>query len=321
MKPNQSWPKHAPSPTTRTTVAPGWASPSGTRGRSEKSRDKSAWLGSSCLIVILVCAAVGCTTTRSISNSGYQEGDRSGVAAARELSEFDVLGLEPERAISEEEIVQTSARARRVALKENSSILLVQSGAVYPDGPMVTELSKHFSVVPFSGVAAETRQDPPPVQWKDASREAVVGTRAGSKVVLVPLARTESGVTKVEGRGNQSYSRLLRLAAARAGADAVVCYWGILESANERLPTKTISWVPVVSWVVPDEREHMRIRVKMAVVDVRTGSWTLFSPEPIERKAWSTSSRRGVVDQKQVESLKGQAYAASAKELVQRYAN
>jgi hypothetical protein len=31
-----------------------------------------------------------------------------------------------------------------------STILLIQSGAIYPDGPMVAELGKHFSSVPFS---------------------------------------------------------------------------------------------------------------------------------------------------------------------------
>ena len=109
-----------------------------------------------------------------------------------------------------------------------------------------------------------------------------------------------------------SYSRFLRLAAARIerGGNYVIGDAG--RSEDERLVTKTISWLPGASWVVPDEREHLRIRIKMAVVDVRTGSWTMLSPEPFETKAWSTSSRREVVDQKAVESMKVVVMTAEA---------
>lgn len=234
----------------------------------------------------ICCAAVvmglvsGCTTTRSISDGAYApspvqaRNHWSPTPPTRELSEFDVLGIEPNQSISEEEIVRASARAQRVTLTRASSILLVQSGAQYPDGSMISDLEKDFGVVPFTGVAAQS---------------------------------------------GQPYSKLLRLAAAKAGADHVVCYWGILESAAEKAPTKTISWVPVVSWVLPDEKQHMRIRVKMAVIDVLTGSWTAFSPEPIESQAWSTSPRREVVDRKQVEKLKTAAYEASVRQLVKQY--
>ena len=54
----------------------------------------------------------------------------------------------------------------------------------------------------------------------------------------------------------------------------------------------------------------------MAVVDVRSGSWTVLSPDPIEARAFSASSRREVVDQKQVESLKTKAYQAAVARLV-----
>jgi len=59
-----------------------------------------------------------------------------------------------------------------------------------------------------------------------------------------------------------------------------------------------VSWIPFAGWVVPDELQHMRIRLKLAVIDVRSGRWTLLTPEPSEDKAWSTSFTRGS-DQKQ----------------------
>jgi len=234
------------------------------------------------LLTTTLALFTGCTSTRSISNSNYQRPQYfDGVSEYRELNEFDVLGIDPNKSVSENEIFQAAAGAKHIALRNGSSILLVQSGATYPDGPMVSELAKHFTVVPFSGIAVEPKKE---------------------ERVAIPLA-TERYKTVSAEPERSAYSKLIRLAAARAGADTVVCYWGILESANERMPTKTISWVPVVNWIVPDEREHMRIRVKMAVVDVRTGSWTVFSPEPFEDKDWETSPRREVVDQKQVESF------------------
>jgi len=203
-----------------------------------------------------------------------------------ELSEFDVLGITRGTITSDTEIERTLASAKRVRLRPGSSILLVQSGAMFPDGPMVTELSEHFRVVPFSGV--------PPISRATKGRQS-------------------------ESVDAETFSKSLRLAAARGGNEMILCYWGILESENAKLATKTISWVPGVNWIVPDEREHMRIRLKMALVDVRTGDWAMLSPEPIDASRMSVSPRRNVSDQKLVESLKRQAYAAGTKELLRQY--
>jgi hypothetical protein len=252
-----------------------------------------------CLLVIVSLSLAGCArSVRPISNSGYEaqpSGFRSGApwsnpnpafAYRGELSEFDVLGISRGAVVSDTEIERTLAGARRIRLRPGNSILLIQSGALFPDGPMVNELSKHFRVVPFSGVPPAGR-----------------GFRN---------AQFESGDA-------ESFSRSLRLAAARGGNDLILCYWGVLESANAKLATKTISWVPVVNWIVPDEKEHMRLRLKLALVDVRTGDWAMLSPEPMDDSRISRSPRRNVADQKLVESLKQRAYTAGAKELLREY--
>jgi hypothetical protein len=253
-----------------------------------------------CVLSVLLLAA-GCgTSSRSISDSGAvrpRQASREYAYAGNpnpELREFDVLGFEQRQAVSEEEIARAAAGAHHVALKKGGSILLIQSGAVYPDGAMVNELSRDFNVVPFSGVASTARLEDP------------------AAANMIGVFRT---------RENPNYSRLLRLAAAKAGADTVVCYWGILESADEHLATKTVSWLPFVNWVVPDERLHMRIRVKVAVVDVATGNWTILTPKPFEDRTFTVSPRREVNDRKQIETLKTKAYAAGAKEIVQLAAN
>ena len=252
--------------------------------------------------LLLTCLLLaGCAKmSRSISHSDYRKdhpycgyppaapGSDPAFNYRGELSEFDVLGLTREDITSEAEIRRALDNSNRVKIRPDSSILLIQSGAMFPDGPIVTELSKHFRVVPFSGV--------PPLR---------PGWRA----------------PQIESLDAESYSKSLRLAAARGGNDIIVCYWGILESESENLPTKTVSWVPVLNWIVPDETQHMRIRLKVAIIDVRTGNWALFSPQPFDDDRISTSPRRGAVDQRQVERLKREAYEASAQSLVTMYSD
>ena len=74
-----------------------------------------------------------------------------------------------------------------------------------------------------------------------------------------------------------------------------------------------------VGWFVPDERQHASIRLKLALIDVRSGNWSVLSPAAFDSKAMSVGPRRAVADQKLVERLKQQAYAASVQELVRVY--
>jgi hypothetical protein len=116
-----------------------------------------------------------------------------------------------------------------------------------------------------------------------------------------------------------SYSQLFRMAAAKGGYDTVIVYWGMLESATEGLGGKAISWVPVIGGIVPDENQHMRIRLTMAIIDVRTGQWDTYSPEPILDEAMSNQHGRAASDQRQVMLLKAQAYKAAADAIALRY--
>jgi hypothetical protein len=252
-----------------------------------------------CSLLISLTIITGCTTTkRSLSNSSYREPNTARFAPRQndsdpgfeyrgELSEFDVLGITRTETASDADIEKALAAAKRIRLKSGDSILLVQSGAIFPDAPMVTELSKHFRVVPFTGVPS-------------VSRRGAAGQ----------FERFDAG----------DFSKSLRLAAARGGCETILCYWGILESANAKLVTKTVSWVPIADWFILDETQHMRIRLKLALVDVRTGDWAVLSPNAIEDSKTSVSPRRDVADQKLVERLKQKAYESGAKELLSRYA-
>jgi len=233
------------------------------------------------VIVVFLLALAGCGL-RSISDSGYgSDSGRRGPGADNpfykgELNEFDVLGIDRSAKISETDIQKSFEAKKEMSIKKGSSIMLIQSGAIFPDGPMVKSLEKYYNVAEFTGVPEK-------------------------------------------GEGS-NYSLVLRLAAAKGGYEKIVVYWGILETGQENLVTKTVSWVPIVGWGIPDEKQRMRIRLKVAVIDVKTGQWEMFSPEPIESGAYSAILSRKAADQDQVTFLKEKAYPLVAEDIVKRYA-
>lgn len=129
-----------------------------------------------------------------------------------------------------------------------------------------------------------------------------------------------TGVPTESGSTGSSYSKILRLAAAKGGADKLIVYWGLLETGREDLSTKAISWIPFVGGAISDEKQRMRIRMKVAVVDVKSGQWEMFSPEPFDDSSSSSEHTRASSDQLQVATLKSKAYKATADDLVKRYA-
>jgi hypothetical protein len=225
--------------------------------------------------------------TRSISNSGY--GGHGNAFYGGELSEYDVLGIDRSGGFSEADIQKAAIQHQPIVMRRGASVLLIQSGALMADPDMVSAMEKYFTVSSFSGVPIKD----------DAAND-----------------RTNYDHT---GRPPISYSQLFRMAAAKGGYDTVVVYWGMLESATEGHATKAISWVPIIGGIVPDETQQMRIRLMMAVIDVRTGQWETYSPEPIDNEALSNQHGRAASDQRQVMALKGRAYKVAADAIALRY--
>jgi hypothetical protein len=243
-------------------------------------------------LVFLLC---GCAT-RSISNSGYATdgyGNRGNPLYQGEINEFDVLGIDVSQPATDEEIARQLADHHKIGLRKGGAMMAIQSGAPMPDNEMVAALDRYFSVVPFTGVPLVRHE---PSSYANAS---------------VSPKLTDERIT--------NYARALRLAAAKSGAEVIFCYWGVLDSAIEREPTKVVSWVPLVGSVIPDETQLMRIRLKVAVIDVRTGHWSMFAPEAYVDSALSASLIRAKADQKQVALLKEKAYKAAVEAFVARY--
>ena len=232
------------------------------------------------LAVVLILS--GCAT-RSISNSGYNQGGYYGRGGDNplykgELSEFDVLGIDAGEGISEQDItIATSSKKERITLKKGDSLMIIQSGAMIPDEDMTTSMEKYFSVTVFTGVP------------------------------------------ETDKKSNTSYAKALRYAAAKAGIEKIFVYWGVLESGTKNLTTKTVSWVPIVGWAVPDQAQELRIRLKVALIDVKTGQWEMFAPKPFEDTASSAALTRQRSDQDQVALLKTKAYQAAVESTMARY--
>ena len=242
------------------------------------------------ILMAMTAVLSGCQG-RSISNSGYPA-DASHVAANSnlgyrgEIDDFDLLVPAESEAINDQDIDRVLASHHDVRAEIGKPLLVVQSGAIAPDGEMITELQRHFPVIPFNGQ--------PPLQ-ESASTANTMAARSSQPSI--------------------SYARRLRLAAAEGGADHILVYWGILETARRDEAASLVSWVPVIGQVIPDQSQEMRIRLKAALIETASGQWRMMTPPPVADDSLSSSITRRQSDQDQVALLKRQGYLALADQL------
>jgi len=220
----------------------------------------------------------GCETNRNYrtadlsSEHAYKKGKTS-----PQLKENEVLGLKAEGA-TEQDIQRILDETRAFNLKEYSTVLLVQSGASHPDREMIEQLSRPFTVIPYTGVPSELCSE-----------------------------------------GDSDTAKTLRLAAAHAKAETVVVYWGSVEMKRDDLPTGIVSWVPVVDFVVPDEYQKVRMHLKVALIDVRSGQWATFRTEPIEDQTLTTRYAREKAPDWPLKGIKDRVYRSTVQKLLSGY--
>jgi hypothetical protein len=233
-----------------------------------------------CALAGAMILLAGCST-RSISNSGFKDNGRRGTQLGGytgELSELDVIGVTADATVTEADIQAAVRSPAGAQLSRTSRVLLIQSGADFPDAPMLEAMQSRFNVASFSGR---------------------------------PQSKTDAG---------PAFSKTLRLVAARGGFDKIVCYWGVLESERKDQLTSTISWIPIVGYVIPDERENMRIRLKAAIVDVATGRWTFVNPPSSASSKLTWVLSREEKDRELVHKLKAEGYQSLARALAEHHA-
>lgn len=231
------------------------------------------------LVIAGLCS--GCVE----SSSNYHRADFSSRTVLRghfhgeDLAETDVLGKTVNQP-TEEDIRNALDRTSKLDLKPGETILVVQSGELVPDARMVNELNKHFRAIPASGRKSD---------W------LVGDTKEGA-----------------------DYAKALRLKAAQSGAEKILCFWGNLEISRHDLSTKTVTWLPVIDVVVPDQKDKVRVHLKMAAIDVRTGAWSIFRTEPVETEVVSTGWERAHLEPTEVRDLKQKSYVVAVNSLMTR---
>ncbi len=225
----------------------------------------------------------GCANS---NNSDYRRADFGSKRALKghynsgdQLSEQDVLGIGAPKTPTEADIRKALDRATGVDLRPGATVLALQSGQGVPDPRLVNELNKHYRAVPFSGIRAD---------W-------------GKRTSDDP---------------EDHYSKALRFAAAQAGAQKILCFWGNLEVARHDLSTKTITWLPVIDVLVPDQKDNVRVHLKVAVVDVRTGAWSVFRTEPLQSEVVTTGWGREHLEPEEVKTLKEKSYTLAVNSLL-----
>jgi len=232
---------------------------------------------------LLIAVVSGCAGS---NNTGYRRADFGSKRALKghynsgeQLSEQDVLGIGAPKTPTELDIRNALDRAAGVDLKAGDTVLALQSGQGVPDPRLVNELNKHYRAVPFSGIRAD---------W-------------GKRTSEDP---------------EDHYSKALRFAAAQAGAQKILCFWGNLEVARHDLSTKTITWLPVIDVIVPDQKDSVRVHLKVAVLDVRTGSWSVFRTEPLQTDVVTTGWGREHLETPEVRDLKEKSYTLAINSLL-----
>jgi len=235
------------------------------------------------LLVGSVAFAIFLTACQT--NSGYKTADFSSEkmykknAHTAQLRENEVLGIKTDENLSDSDIKRVLDETAALKIKPGSSLLLVQSGVTAPDKEMVAELSHFFTVIPYTGIPSE-------------------------------ISSSDSDV---------ALSKALRLAAAQSKAENILVYWGNLEMKRDDLPTSIVSWVPVVDFMVPDEYQKLRMSLKVAVIDVRTGNWARFRTEPVEGDMVTTRYAREHNMHWPYESFKQRLYASASQKLRSGY--
>ncbi len=93
--------------------------------------------------------------------------------------------------------------------------------------------------------------------------------------------------------------------------DAIIAYWGILESSERTTGGAAATWVPIAGLFIPDSSQRMRIRMRIVLVDVHTGRWRTLLPQPIDDERASSILSRESSDQDQVQLLTEAAVPAA----------
>jgi hypothetical protein len=106
-------------------------------------------------------------------------------------------------------------------------------------------------------------------------------------------------------------SRALRLTAAKGGSDFLIVYWPLLEGGSSKPGAP--NWRPI-NGELPLDAEQVRMRMRMLVVDVKSGHWATANPETLEDKSARGGWFRKPTSAQRIAALKERAYKHALQE-------
>jgi hypothetical protein len=202
------------------------------------------------IITLLLIAAVALASCQNTSLS-----DPNGSGHSSDLSLYELTGQSSNIEVTEADISAARRRggsAGSLPVK-GARVLLVQSGAHQPDGELVAAFRPYCEPVMWDGRGPATPQD-------------------GEKPTGATL------------------SRRLRLAAAQQRCSHVIVVFGEIQSDSRSLPTRAVSWVPVVGGLVPSKHSGTRLLAQALIMETATSRYTLAAAAPQQTSVITTKS-------------------------------
>ena len=201
--------------------------------------------------------------------------DPNGRGHGSDLNLYELTGQSATRQVTEADIAAARSGGGRAGSlpPRGARVLLVQSGAHQPD----QELQNAFR--PYCQ----------PVLWNGRSESS---------------PQEEDGEKRVAA----SAGRRLRLVAAQQGCSHVIVIFGEIQSDSRNLPTAAVSWLPVVSSIVPSQHSGTRLLAQAIILETASARYTTVTAAPRESSGITTEDGGDNINSRRALKLKAAAY-------------
>lgn len=242
------------------------------------------------ITIVGVLFLSGCANKSASIDALKSQNSRVVQESNPQLTDQDVFGNELTLSSITEEDIQNAVTDAKGAftIPLQSPIILIQSGSKAPDALMQQEMKKFYQISTFSGIPVVKRK-----------------------------VKNKNDDGSVDDEVN--YMQALRYIAAKGRQKAIIVYWSTLEIGKLNTETKSVQWETWNSKNVPSGDYSLRYLTRVALTDVASGEWSIYSPSNVEmrnihKELTSTDSSIKIIDE-----LKQNTYEWISKDLANRY--
>ncbi|EAS1758223.1 hypothetical protein BH012_13065 [Salmonella enterica] len=242
------------------------------------------------MTIVGVLFLSGCANKSSSIDAQKSQNNKVVQVSNPQLTDQDVFGNELTlNNITEEDIQNAVEDAKgEFTIPLHSAVILVQSGSKAPDALMQQEMKKFYQVSTFSGIPVTKRK-----------------------------VRNKNDDDSVSDDVN--YMQALRYIAAKGRQKAIIVFWSALEVGKFNNETKAVQWEAWNSKNIPSGDYSLRYLTRVALTDVATGEWSVYSPSNVEMHNVHKEAVSSDSSSKIIEELKRNTYEWISKDLANRY--